>query len=93
MEAIVIIFMVVVAVLIAAVAFSVWAIVAIGRGVKQLVVPKRRVALPPTVPGSVQVCSNVQCRCSNPSHARFCRRCGKSLPSLLRVVSNRVAVL
>ena len=93
MEALVIIFMVVVAVIIAAVAFAVWALVAVGRGVTRLVAPKRPARRAPALPGSVQVCSNVQCRCSNPSHARFCRRCGKSLPSLLRVVSSRVAVL
>jgi|HubBroStandDraft_1064217.scaffolds.fasta_scaffold512826_2 hypothetical protein len=26
-----------------------------------------------------QVCSNPECRQANPSHATYCRRCGKSL--------------
>ena len=40
-----------------------------------------------------QACANPNCRCENPHYARFCRRCGQSLPSLLRAVASRAAVL
>ena len=94
MEGVLVILLVVVAIVFAAVAFLGWATVAIVRGLISMATPKKR--SPPMLQHSnsaVQVCNNVQCKCANPSHARFCRRCGKSLPSLLRVVSSRVAVL
>jgi hypothetical protein len=94
MESVVIILLVVVAIVIAAVAFSTWALFAIIRGIIGIAKPKRTSSPIVHHQGrAVQMCNNVQCKCANPSHARFCRRCGKSLPSLLRVVSSRVAML
>jgi len=91
MEGIFIAILVLGAILLAAVLFCVWAVVAVIRFFVNLCTPKRTKLV--EMQGSVQICNNHQCACRNPSHARFCRRCGKSLPSLLRVVSSRVAVL
>lgn len=91
MEGFVVILLVITAIAIAAVLFCAWAVVAIVKGIFRLFVPKRKQGL--LVNESVQMCGNPQCKCANPAHARFCRRCGKSLPSLLRVVSSRAAVL
>jgi hypothetical protein len=91
MEGFVVILLVLGAIVLAAVLFCAWVVVAVVKGVFRLVMPKRRRGL--MVNDAVQMCGNPQCKCANPSHARFCRRCGKSLPSLLRVVSSRAAVL
>ncbi len=93
MEGFVIALLVLGAILLAGVLFCIWIVVAVVRFIVGLVVPKRPKPLPQVSAGGEQVCNNPQCSCRNPSHARFCRRCGKSLPSLLRVVSSRVAVL
>lgn len=90
MEGFVVILLVLGAIVIAAVLFCAWAVVTIVKGIFGLFLPKRKRGI--LVNESVQMCSNPQCKCANPAHARFCRRCGKSLPSLLRVVSSRAAV-
>ncbi len=91
MEAVVIILLVVGAIALAAVLFCAWIVVAAVRGIFRLFIPQHKKL--PRMHSAVQVCNNPQCQCGNPTHARFCRRCGKSLPSLLRVVSSRAAVL
>lgn len=92
MEGVFIFLLVVGAIILAAGFFCVWVIVTIIRALVRAVTPARK---PPTMSDArgVQVCRNPQCGCGNPAHARFCRRCGKSLPSLLRVVSSRAAIL
>ena len=77
------------AILVAAVLFCGWVIVCAGRAVMRLVIPKRN---PMPIPANVQRCSNRQCSCDNPTYARFCRRCGKSLPNLLRIVTSTAAM-
>jgi hypothetical protein len=93
MEGVFLFLLVIAGIAIAAVGFCAWVLVVIIRGIFGLIKPKS--SQPPRRAGNeaVQVCNNAQCRCANPAHARFCRRCGKSLPSLLRVVAGRAAVL
>ncbi|HEY0007423.1 MAG TPA: hypothetical protein VGB55_01760 [Tepidisphaeraceae bacterium] len=92
MEALFVILLCIVAILIAAVAICVWLVVATGKAIFGLFSMARR-PKPLLINPAVQTCSNAHCACDNPAHARFCRRCGKSLPSLLRLVSERAAML
>jgi hypothetical protein len=91
MEAIAIFIVCILFVVIGGVGLCGWAVYAIIHGIVRAASPKPR--LVPISQPAPQICGNAQCRCSNPAHARFCRRCGKSLPSLLRAVSSRVAML
>jgi hypothetical protein len=93
MEGLVLFLLVLAGIAIAAVGFCAWVVVVIVRGIFGLMKPKQSQPPRRSLNEAVQVCNNAQCRCANPAHARFCRRCGKSLPSLLRVVSGRAAVL
>ena len=92
MEALFVILLCIVAILIAAVVICAWLVLATGKALFRLFGfarrPKMRLVNP-----AVQTCNNNHCRCDNPAFARFCRRCGKSLPSLLRVVADRAAML
>ena len=82
-------FLVFVAVLaVISVGFCLWLVSAVFRGVARVFVPAR--VSRPTDP---QACANAECRCSNPPYARFCRRCGRSLPALLKTVASRAAML
>lgn len=91
MEGLLIIFIAIAVVATAAVLFVCWAVIAIIKGIVKLFLPStyRKPASPGL--GGVQTCTNMQCRCQNPGHARFCRRCGKSLPNLLRIAGTRAA--
>ncbi|HEX8342855.1 MAG TPA: hypothetical protein VF624_18275 [Tepidisphaeraceae bacterium] len=91
METIAIFSFFVLAVFVGAIIVVGWATVSIMRAVVRAVWPRH--ALVPITSPRPQVCANEQCRGTNPSHARFCRRCGKSLPSLMRTISSRVAML
>lgn len=69
---------------------AVWCVSAAVRGIFGLFRPSQRpYHQPPQIMS--QVCTNRSCQAGNPAHARFCRRCGKSLPSLLRVVNDQAA--
>lgn len=92
MEAFLVFLLVIGGIILAATLFVAWVIATIVRGIARMVSPRRHEAMTSGAPG-VQVCNNVQCQCHNPGFARFCRRCGKSLPTLLRVVPSRVAML
>lgn len=78
-------------IILAGVLFCVWAVFALLRGIVRLLIPRKKPRSLKT--DAYQVCTNLKCGCVNPSYARFCRRCGKSLPSLMRVISSRAAVL
>lgn len=91
MEGFVVILLFFGAIILAGVLFCVWAVLAVLRGIFRLMIPRKKPRLSTT--DAVQVCANPQCGCVNPSYARFCRRCGKSLPSLMRTLSSRAAVL
>ena len=90
MEALLIILLCLLAVLIAGVVLCVWLVFATIKGVIGLFRPSRPQPVYAQNP-AVQTCDNAHCHCDNPAYARFCRRCGKSLPSLLRLVDHRVA--
>ena len=73
---------------VAAVAFCLWLVGAVCRGAASVFAPPRT-----RRPANGQACANALCRCDNPTDARFCRRCGRSLPALLRTVASRAAML
>lgn len=92
MEALFVILLCIVAVLIAAFVICVWLVLATGKALWSLLgFARRRRAAVVTNP-SVQTCNNAHCGCDNPQHARFCRRCGKSLPSLLQSMADKAAM-
>jgi hypothetical protein len=91
MEGFVVILLFFGAIILAGVLFCVWTVLTVVRGVFRLLIPRKKPR--PMMNDSVQVCANPRCGCVNPSYARFCRRCGKSLPSLMRMISSRAAVL
>ncbi|MGC4032494.1 MAG: hypothetical protein QM754_12340 [Tepidisphaeraceae bacterium] len=81
-------FLVVIAVIaVAAVLFCVWLIATVVRGIGNAVRPRRQVVMP----AGRQVCNNRDCLGDNPDHARFCRRCGRPLPALMRLVETQAA--
>ena len=77
----------VLAVPVALIGFAVWVLIFISRifrGVFGLFAPRRTVkALPPIADRPIlqpmNRCRRSNCRTMNPSHARFCRRCGMSM--------------
>ena len=78
------IFLVLVAVIaIAGVFFVVWVIASIARVIAGLCTSGRPRQI---VSGGPQKCGNALCRSENPPHARFCRRCGQSLPMLMKIL-------
>ena len=94
MELILVILAVLAAILLAAALFVGWLVVRISRAFGRLVIPARRPApLNSPLNSNVQLCTNRQCACDNPAHARFCRRCGKSLPNMVRLIATQAAVL
>ena len=87
-------------IVLAAVVFAGWTLVVIVRCVFNLLGALRRLifgAVPGrALPGKrvrLRACTNPQCRCGNPSEARFCRRCGSPMPAVTRVIARRAAVL
>ncbi|MGN6626397.1 MAG: hypothetical protein ACTHLN_07240 [Tepidisphaeraceae bacterium] len=90
MELILVILAVVAAILIAAALFVGWLVVRNSRAFGRFIIPARR---PMPLNSNVQLCTNRQCACDNPAHARFCRRCGKSLPNMVRLIATQAAVL
>jgi len=71
-------------ILVVATLFVLWLFASIARGIARLVSPRRPEPVR-TMTGS-QFCPNPHCRTENPPHARFCRRCGQSLPMLMKVL-------
>lgn len=69
--------------------FVVWVMVSIGRAIFRLR-PSRRPQAVRTMTNS-QFCTNEHCRTENPPHARFCRRCGQSLPMLMKTFPSAAA--
>lgn len=88
MEAILVGLILVAVVAVAGVLFCVWASVAAVRGLARMVFGSRK--SPPRLNGG-QACVHDDCLCTNPNHARFCRRCGRPLPGLMRLVGSRAA--
>lgn len=88
MEAILVGMIVVAVVAVAGVLFCVWAVVSAMRGLTRMIFGPRQ---PATRPAGSQDCVNNDCLCPNPGHARFCRRCGRPLPGLMRLVGSRAA--
>lgn len=79
------IFMILVAVIVvAAVLFVAWVMASIARLLGRTLFPPR--TLPVHRVGQPQRCENVHCRTENPPQARFCRRCGHSLPMLMKIL-------
>ena len=70
-------------ILVAAGLFALWVIGSIARGIVNLVIP-RRGPVPLQRLNATQRCQNADCRTDNPPQARFCRRCGQSLPMLMK---------
>ena len=99
MEVLFVIFVLVAVVTVAGIAFSIWALSAALRMLVWSVGGAFRSVGRVVVPGGVkreavphgQGCSNTACLCNNPVHARFCRRCGRALPALMRLVETRAA--
>ena len=48
---------------------------------------------PIAMPGRGVTCTRAGCGALNPSEARFCRRCGQTMPSAQRVMVRRAAGL
>lgn len=80
--------------------FGVWVVASVIRlffraifGIGRAVLPgePRRASMP--MIGRGPTCTHPQCRAINPQGARFCRRCGQSLPQTQQVLARRAAVL
>ena len=94
------IFVFFIVIVITAVVFSGWVMVAIVsvvlRGLGSLFTPPggakvRRTMAPPAPPHTVR-CPTRGCFAINPVSARFCRRCGRGLPGAQQVQVRRAAV-
>ncbi|MDB5326078.1 MAG: hypothetical protein JWM57_1647 [Phycisphaerales bacterium] len=88
MEIIPIILIAVAVIAVSGLLFCAWAVIAVARAIGRLIRPTRS---PHLTAAHGQGCSNTACLCNNPVHARFCRRCGKPLPALMRLVETRAA--
>ena len=86
MEVLLVIFIFITVIAAAAVLFVAWACVMIFRGITWLFMPNAKDM--PIDPNAVQTCANRHCLGENPGHARFCRKCGKSLPNMLRLAGD-----
>ena len=66
---------------IAGVLFAGWLFVMIVRGAARLLTRLLGggPVAPPPVPANAVICRHERCRAANPSVARFCRRCGRSI--------------
>jgi hypothetical protein len=94
MEGVFVIFLFVGVIAITALIFGAWIVVGIVRLVFRAIGALFVAPAPPPpqraqVIGTIQ-CGSQQCRATNPSNARFCRRCGQSLP-IQRVAASRRA--
>ena len=81
---------------IAGVLFAGWLLVMAFRGLASLVTRMLGggPAAPPPVPANSVTCRHERCRAPNPSAARFCRRCGRSIDAAAADVAvRRVAML
>lgn len=74
------IFIVIACVVLAAVMFTVWlavqVVTTIVRGIVAIARPKPAASAEPI---NWSTCRHPGCRATNPEHARFCRRCGKTI--------------
>ena len=82
-----------------ALVFGVWVVATVLKLIIRGITGIGRAVLPapanlPPLPGVARgaTCSNQQCRATNPSGARFCRRCGRELPQPQRVAVRRAAM-
>lgn len=91
MEGLLIILISIAVIVTAAVLFVCWVTYMVIKGIVTLFLPSTYRRSTPSSAKGLQICTNMQCRCQNPAHARFCRRCGKSLPNLLRLAGMRAA--
>lgn len=74
---------------IAGVLFIVWVIASIAKAIARACAPKHNTTVP--LLNAPQRCYNEHCRTENPPHARFCRRCGQSLPMLMKILPGAAA--
>ncbi|HEX8322945.1 MAG TPA: hypothetical protein VF595_03435 [Tepidisphaeraceae bacterium] len=96
MEVLVILLVMVAVIAVAGLLFCVWAVAAVLRGsarvvrrsVRKVIRPKHRRSFKEP---AGQGCGNRDCLCANPPYARFCRRCGRPLPALLRLAGSKAA--
>ena len=79
--------------------FGVWIVATVLRLIVRGITGFGRAVLPgpanlPPLPSVTRgaTCSNQQCRATNPTGARFCRRCGRELPQAQRVAVRRAAM-
>jgi len=82
MEILLIILIMVAVVGMTAMVFCVWAVMSLARGAWRLLFGKSQ--KPSVNAAGTKTCGNTQCECVNPAQARFCRRCGRMLPGLVR---------
>src|SRR5262245_6251798 len=93
-EVVVTLFLFAVVMMITAVLFGGWLIVAIIRVIFRIIgtlispTPTRRIVM---TSAPMVTCPNGRCRGPNPLAARFCRRCGVALPTAQQVTARRVA--
>lgn len=87
-------------IVVTALIFGIWVVVTMIRlffraifGLGRAILPSepRQVTMPAI--GRGPTCPHTQCRAVNPPLARFCRRCGQSLPQPQTVIARRAAVL
>jgi len=76
---------------ITAVLFGGWILVGIFRFFVQLIAGRPPQIAQQRVDG--RICANEQCRAINAEDAKFCRRCGREMPTPQRVQVRRAAML
>ena len=81
-----------VVIVITAVVFFGWLVFMVLRGVMNGITSLFHGSRPSAYLSNTVRCSTHGCGASNPSHARFCRRCGHGLPMAHRVHVRRAAV-
>jgi hypothetical protein len=72
----------------AGVLFVLWVARAIVGVILRAIWPSAR---PRAINAEAQPCGHDDCRCNNPNFARFCRRCGRPLPALMRLAETHAA--
>jgi len=96
MHALLVIFVWVAIVTVAALAFGIWLMVSIIRWIVRLMLgpglKQTRIA-PPACGTAIRHCGRGGCLAPNPVSARFCRRCGQTFAPPQRVPVQRAAVL
>ena len=91
-EAFFIFFLAIAIIAITALLFGGWAVVTLLKFVFRGIAALGGAGQSHQLPSSEKTCGNPACAASNPTTARFCRRCGQPMPGVQRTQMKRVAM-